>query len=191
MAELMKRPVTAAAPTGLTFITILLLGILVCGCTNGATSAEDPVSSPSQGVAPKQPPKPTGSPYPKDAASREAQARAASPNPSLSEETGEVSIDDTLPMTHYVNRKFSARSAWRLKCGNWYDTLAVGAVDGAGYIVRGQVGVHGAYSKTRTLAAPSGFGALSIVSAGCDGVHVRDDTGKALTYLPTTNSWSD
>lgn len=188
--EIVKRS-RVAASFGITGASIFSLALILSGCGNGPTNAEDPASHAGHGVASKEFPTPTGSPYPKDAVKREAEAQMASPNPSLSEETGQVPADDTVMMTHYLNRRFVATSAWRLKCGNRYDTVAVGAVGGAGYVARGQVDDHGANSESRILAAPSGFGKLSIISAGCDGVRLRDDTGKTLTYLPLTNSWKD
>lgn len=197
----MNRPLTATGT--MTAVAVLSVSLLVSGCGARATTAEDPAAASSTPSALTKPltkplPIPTGSPLSKDAARRkkelarrEAEAQAASPPPTRPQQTGEVPIDDTLTMTYYMNRKFVASSAWRLKCGDWYDTLAVGAVDGAGYVIMGRGGVHGEYARNRVLAAPDGVGRLSIVSARCDGVRVRDRAGRTLTYRPATNSWAD
>lgn len=170
----------------------LFLSLLASGCGDRGTTAKDPAaSSATPRALTKQLPTPTGSPVSKELVRREAEAQAASPIPRSPQRTGEVPTDDVYMMTHYANRRFVPTYAWRLLCGDRYDTLAVGAVDGTGYVVMAWSDVTDDGSATQRLAAPDGVGSLRIVSARCDGVRVRDRAGHTLTYRLTTNSWAD
>lgn len=178
-------PATMPGAAGVAFIAFSLL---LSGCKGGQVSAEDPACAQSHGVPSKQLPRPTGSPYPKEELKREYEA-SPRPSLSLSAKTGKISTDDLITLNHYANPNFVPTSAWRIKCGDRYDTLSAGRVGAGGYIVAVWTDVTATHTATYRLAAPAGVGELTVTSAGCDGFRLRDSAGNTLTYLPDTNSW--
>lgn len=183
-----KHPAEAAV-SGAGGVALIALCLILSACGDDRSNAEGPVSGPSHGALSKQLPGPTGSPYPKGKMKREYEA-SPKPSISLSAKTGEISTDDLITLNHYANTRFVATSAWRIRCGDRYDTLSAGRVGARGYIVMAWTDITATHSETYRLSAPDGVGGLTVTSADCDGFRLRDSAGHTLTYLPDTNSWA-